>query len=125
MNGLKNFLLFIDQNYVSIVVCIGLIVGIYKKVQSFLNKSDEEKIVIIKQEIQQTMLKMISDAEENYAEWNKAGSIKRSQVIKEIYERYPILSKAVDQTAMIAWIDNEIDNSLKVLREIIKNNTNE
>ena len=69
------------------------------------------------------MLKMISDAEANYADWNKAGEIKRSQVIKEIYERYPILSKAINQEEMIAWIDNEIDNSLKTLREIIKVNS--
>jgi hypothetical protein len=51
------------------------------------------------------MLKMITTAEEDFKEWNEAGSIKRSQVIKEVYEKYPILSKAVNQEQMIAWID--------------------
>lgn len=122
MNGIQNFLRFINENYVSILVIIGLLVGAYKKIANFLGKTDEEKIEIVKQQIQQTMLKMITDAETDYADWNEAGSIKRSQVIAEIYARYPILSKAIDQTTMIAWIDNEINNSLKTLRSIIKEN---
>lgn len=125
MKGIQSFLEFIYNNYVSIAVCLGLIVGIVKKVQDFFSKTDEERIEIVKKEIQQTMLKMISDAEANYADWNKAGEIKRSQVIKEIYERYPILSKAINQEEMVAWIDSEIDNSLKTLREIIKVNSAE
>lgn len=125
LNGINKFLMLINDNWTTIAVCLGLLIGVIKKVQSFIEKTDEEKIEIVKKEIQQTMLKMISDAEENYAEWNKAGSIKRSQVIREIYERYPILSKAIDQTEMVAWIDVEIDNSLKTLREIIKNNKQE
>lgn len=123
MKGIQSFLELINNNWTSILVCIGLVIGIIKKVVDFFSKTDEERIEIVKKEIQQTMLKMISDAEANYADWNKAGEIKRSQVIKEIYERYPILSKAINQEEMIAWIDNEIDNSLKTLREIIKVNS--
>lgn len=125
MKGIQSFLEFINKNWTTIVVCLGLLIGIVKKVQDFFSKTDEERIEIVKKEIQQTMLKMISDAEANYADWNKAGEIKRSQVIKEIYERYPILSKAINQEEMVAWIDSEIDNSLKTLREIIKINSAE
>lgn len=125
LNGINRFLMLINDNWTTIAVMLGLLFGIYKKVQSFISKSDDEKIEIVKKEIQETMLKMISDAEQNYADWNKAGSIKRSQVIREIYERYPILSKAIDQEAMIAWIDKEIDNSLKTLREIVQANKTE
>jgi len=122
LNGINRFLMLINDNWTTIAVMLGLLFGIYKKVQSFISKSDDEKIEVVKKEIQETMLKMISDAEQNYADWNKAGSIKRSQVIREIYERYPILSKAIDQEAVIAWIDKEIDNSLKTLREIVQAN---
>lgn len=125
MKGIQSFLEFINKNWTTIAVCLGLLIGIVKKVQDFFSKTDEERIEIVKKEIQQTMLKMISDAEANYADWNKAGEIKRSQVIKEIYERYPILSKAINQEEMVAWIDSEIDNSLKTLREIIKVNSAE
>ena len=38
--------------------------------------ADEEKIEIAKMQIQETILKMISDAEVDYEEWNKAGGYK-------------------------------------------------
>ena len=87
-----------------------------------MGKTDEEKMEIAKKQIQQTMLKMITEAEINYDQWNEAGSIKRSQVIEDIYTKYPILSKVADQENVIAWIDDEINNSLKTLREIVKSN---
>ena len=71
------------------------------------------------------MLKMVSEAEVDYEDWNKAGSIKRSQVIKKIFEMYPILSKAIDQQAVIGWVDYQIDSSLQTLSEVIKENIKE
>ena len=120
--GIQNFLQIINDNWTTIIVIIGLIVAIVKKAKDYLSKSDEEKIEIAKMQIQETILKMISDAEVDYEEWNKAGSIKRSQVINEIFEKYPILSKVTDQSQIIEWIDNTIDESLKTLREIVSNN---
>ena len=35
---------------------------------------------------------------------------------------YPVLSKAINQEELIAWIDSEIDNSLKTLRDVIEIN---
>ena len=122
MKGLQNFLLMLNQHWVEIAVIIGLIVSLVQKIKSYLGKTDEEKMAIAKKQIQQTMLKMITEAEINYDAWNEAGSIKRSQVIDEIYEKYPILSKMVNQDSVIAWIDEEINNSLKTLREIVKSN---
>lgn len=122
LTGLQNFLNIINDNWTTILVCAGLIVGIVKKTQDYLSKSDDEKIKIAKAQIKQVILKKISDAEVDYEEWNKAGSIKRSQVISEIYKEYPILSKVVDQTESIEWIDSEIDVTLKTLRSIIKEN---
>lgn len=122
LDGIKNFLQLINDNWVTITVIIGLSLGIYKKVKDYFNKSDEEKIEIAKKQISQIMLKKISDAEKDYEEWNKAGSIKRSQVIEQIYRDYPILEKVMSQDELIAWIDTEIDNALPTLREIWKQN---
>lgn len=122
MEGLQKFLQLLNDNWTSILVCIGLVIGIVKKTQDYMSKSQDEKIEIAKKQIQKTILKMISDAEVDWQEWSKAGSIKRAQVIKQIYEEYPILSKVVDQKALTEWIDEQIDSALDTLREIVKTN---
>ena len=104
------------------MVIIGLIIGIWKKIESYLKKSDDEKIAIAKQQISQAVLRLISEAERDYGTWREAGQIKRSKVIQEIYQEYPILSKIADQDELIKWIDAEIDNALKELRKVIKAN---
>lgn len=123
LNGLQNFLEFINNNWTTIIVIIGLLIAIYRKAKDFFSKSNDEKVAIAKAQIKETMLRMVTEAEVTYEEWNKAGSIKRSQVIEEIYKEYPILSKVVDQTALVEWIDETIDESLKTLREIVSSNT--
>ncbi|MCM1232645.1 MAG: hypothetical protein NC489_21170 [Ruminococcus flavefaciens] len=125
LDGVKNFLLLINDNWTSLVVLAGVILALYKKVKVYFNKSDEEKIAIAKKHIQETMLKMIGDAEEDYAEWNKAGSLKRAQVIKQIFAENPILSKAVDQDGLIKWLDDTIDDALVTLRKIVEENKEE
>lgn len=122
MEGLQKFLQLLNDNWTSILVCIGLVIGIVKKTQDYMSKSQDEKIEIAKKQIQTTILKMISDAEVDWQEWSRAGSIKRAQVIKQIYEEYPILSKVVDQKALTEWIDEQIDSALDTLREIVKTN---
>lgn len=125
LNGIQNFLEFINYNWTSIMVVIGLFIGVGKKVTDYFGKSNEEKIAIAKTQIQETMLRMITDAEMDFNEWNKAGSIKRSQVIEEVYASYPILSKVASQDEIIKWIDEQIDKSLETLREIIAENSAE
>lgn len=122
MEGLQKFLQLMNDNWTSILVCVGLVIGIVKKTRDYMSKSQDEKIDIAKKQIQTTILKMISDAEVDWQEWSKAGSIKRAQVIKQIYEEYPILSKVVDQEALTEWIDEQIDSALDTLREIVKTN---
>ena len=122
LKGIENFLTYINNNWTAIAVCIGLAIGVYKKISGYLNLTNEEKIKIAQEQIRETMLKFISDAEMDYSDWNKSGSIKRAQVIKDIYDKYPVLSKAANQEDVIKWIDKEIDNSLTTLRDIISKN---
>ena len=119
LNGIKNFLEFVDANWMNLVIIAGLLIGLYQKISTYLKKSNEEKVEIAKHQIREIMLKMISDAECDYDEWNKSGAIKRSQVIKKIYEMYPILSKVVNQKELTEWIDAEIDDSLETLNDIV------
>jgi len=125
LNGLNRFLEFISNNWTAIMVTIGLIIGLVKKVKSYVVKSNEEKVEIAKSYIRESILKLITDAEMDFEEWNKAGSIKRSQVIARVYAEYPILKKIANQEEIIQWIDKEIDNSLNTLREIIAGNKTE
>lgn len=122
LDGIKNFLLFLNDNWTSIAVILGLIAGLYQKIKTYVKQSDAQKIEAAKVRISAVVLKLISDAEVDYESWNQAGSIKRSQVIQRIFQDYPILSKAVDQEAVIAWIDDQINGSLKELRKIVAQN---
>lgn len=122
LNGLKNFLQIINDNWTTILVIIGLLIGLLKKIENYISKSDEEKIEIAKKQIANAILEKITIAEQSYSEWSKAGQIKRSKVIAELYQEYPILSKVVDQAALTAYIDKQIDESLKILRETLEKN---
>ena len=122
LNGIKNFLSLINDNWTTILVIIGLALALWKKIESYLKLSTDKKIEIAKKQISENILKLITQAEKDYAEWEKAGSIKRSEVISEIYKEYPILAKVVNQEELVKWIDEQIDNALPTLREIIKQN---
>lgn len=122
LNGIQNFLQFINNNWTTIVVIISLIIAIGKKTYDYFSKSDEERIEVAKKQISEICLKLISDAEVNYESWNKAGSIKRAQVIQKIFADYPILAKVTDQEKLVEWIDETIDTSLKELRKIVADN---
>lgn len=118
LKGLQNFLMFINDNWTAIIIMVGLILGIIQKIKHYIQLSTDEKIEIAKKQISERILKLISDAEENYKEWESAGEIKRSEVIAKIYDDYPVLSKVVDQDTLIEWIDEQIDNALPTLREL-------
>lgn len=122
LHSIQNLLQFLNDNWASITIIIGLSISLTRNVKDYLEKSNDEKIAIAKSQIHETVLKMITDAEEYYDEYKKSGSIKRSQVIGEIFNNYPILSKVVDQEELIKWIDNEIDNALITLRKVIEEN---
>lgn len=122
LDGLKNFLQLINDNWTLIIIIIALLVSIISKVKSFLSKSDEEKIEIAKKQVREYILGLITQAEIDYEAWSKAGSIKRSEVIAEVFKQFPILSKVTNQEELIAWLDQIIDEALVELRKIIEQN---
>lgn len=122
LNGVKNFLQMINDNWTTILVIAGFVVAIVKKTKDWMAKSEEEKIAIAKEQITNTVLKLITNAEKEYGDWSKSGKIKRAEVIDMVYTKYPILSKVANQEELIAFIDDAIDNALKTLREIVEEN---
>lgn len=119
LDGIKNFIQFINDNWTTIVVIISVVIAIVQKVRSYFTKSKDERINIAKAQIQEIVLKLVSDAETDYEDWNKAGSIKRGQVIQKIFADYPILSKVANQDELIKWIDDNIDEALKKLHKVV------
>lgn len=119
LNGLQNLLQFINDNWGIFVLLISIIVSIVVKIREFLSQNTDKQVEIIKNQLSEIMLKLITDAEKDYADWAKSGEIKRSQVIKNIFTLYPILGKVIDQAELITWIDEQINVSLKNLREIV------
>lgn len=125
MKSLQNFLEFLNENFTAILVCIGLAIMLFKKVKSYLAKSDDEKIEIALNQLRETMLKFVTESEKEYSDLAKSGSIKRAQVIDKVYQQYPILQKAVDQAELVKLLDEAIDSALPQLREVLKETNKE
>lgn len=119
MEGMKNFLDAIYENWTLIMIFIGIIVSLYNRYQKYSSLSKEEKIESAKKILQETILSYIREAENNYCNIKKSGQIKRAEVIANIYHDYPALSLVADQKKVIEWLDQLIDNSLITLREIL------
>lgn len=122
MDGFMNFLMFVNNHWTEIIVIIGLLLAVGKKVATYLNMSDDEKIAIAKKQLGETMLKLVTQAEKDYNAWVQAGAVKRSEVIDAIFQKYPILNRVTDQEALIAEIDKMIDAALVEMREIFSKN---
>lgn len=82
LDGIKNFLLFVNEHWTEILAVVGLALVTWKRLKEYLQKTDEEKIQIAKTQIKETILRLVTQAEEDYADWVKAGAVKRAQVIE-------------------------------------------
>lgn len=123
LTGIKNFLELINENWTLITVIIGLGILVFNKVKGYLSLSDQEKIDLALEQVRIVVLEMVAEAEIAWSEYKKAGSIKRSEVIKRIFDEYPVLSKFTDQEQLLNMLDEMIDESLVTLRQVIEENT--
>lgn len=125
MEGLKNLLQFINDNWASLVVIFSLGFAIYMKATKFINdwktKTTEEKVEAAKKAISSYILVLVSQAEIKWKEEGyKLGPVKRAQVIKAIYEKYPILEDVTNQKDLLNFIDEQINEALKIVRENLR-----
>lgn len=123
LNGIKNFLEFINQNWTLITVVIGLGILAYTRVKDYLSLSKEQKVNVALNQIRNVALKLVTDAEEDYEKWSKSGAIKRSDVLKRIYADFPILNQVADQETLLETLDAIIDDALDEMRRIIEEKT--
>lgn len=113
MQSIVNLLQFLNNNWSMIIIIIGLGLTLYKKIKSYLKLSTQQKIDVAWQQIEEIIMKLVSDAELDWKDFSKAGQIKRSAVIEKIYKDYPILNKIMDQDEVLKKIDELIDEALK------------
>lgn len=120
LTSIQKLLQYVNDNWTTIIIIFSCALSLAVKIRDYVKLSEEEKINIAKQQVRETMLKLVTDAEEDYLEWVNAGSIKRSQVIENIFAMYPVLSKVANQEELIVWIDEAIDEALKTMRDIFE-----
>lgn len=117
INGVKNFLQVVNDNWTTIVVIIGLLITLYKKIKTYLKLSHDQKVELAWSYVKETILANVTYAEKD-EEWAKAGSIKRASVINQIFADYPILRTVTDSETVIYKINVLIDESLAELKKI-------
>ena len=136
MEGIKNFLQLINDNWTTITTILILLFAIYTKAKKFYSdwkaKTEEEKqkaieeakqiaIINAKNALADFILVLVSKAEiEWQSEEGKLGKVKRAQVIAEIYAKYPILEEVEDKDALLEYIDTLIAEALKTVRKEIR-----
>ena len=123
LTGINNVLMLINDHWTEITILIGMALILYKKIRAYLAKSKEEKMEIALKQAREIILDRVTAAEIDYANWKKAGAIKRAQVLDEIFAAYPILGKITNQEEVIKKLDEYIDEALETLREVIETNT--
>lgn len=132
MDGIKHFLELLNENWPTIVAIAGLLYAIYLKAkktwETWQAMTEEEKqkeldrqIEIAWQLLGEVILSLVSQAELDwYSEDGKLGQIKRSQVISQVFEMFPVLSYFTDQEELMKYIDKLIDEALIIVREKIR-----
>lgn len=120
MTSLTNLLNFLEENWSHIIIFIAIAFTIYKRWQYFSKLSEKEKVDVAITIVSQIILEKLACAEDEWSKYKKTGTIKRSKVINEIYEQYPILKTYADQEYIINKIDDFIDEGLKNLEKTIK-----
>ena len=125
MEGLSNTLQFIQNNWSNIIVIFFILIIIITKVLNYFNLSNEGKVEIALNIVKNELLKLMCEAEVKWAKYKKSGELKKSYVISEIYDRYPVLSDYINQDELIEKITNMIDENMDKMNKIINNINND
>lgn len=123
MQGIDNFIKFLAENWTFIVIIISIIIKAAVSVSDFLKKSKDERKAAAWSELSRIALSLVSDAETAWG--SKTGEIKKSEVVKKIYDKLPALSEIANEAETSEQIDKIIDDALDQMREILKNKENE
>ena len=121
MTSIINLFKLISDEWMTIIFIILLVVVGIRKVISFLKMDKAKKLDIILKLVKEEILSIMAEAEVNWKDYSKSGEIKKSEVISKIYERFPILSKYINQEELIQEISDMIDEEKSKMDKIINN----
>lgn len=121
LTAVENFLKFINNNWTTIIIIIGLLIALYEKIMKYLKLSKQEKVETTLKIVKEEMLKRMSDAELEWKGYKDSGQLKKSQVIAEIYQEHPELKKYVNQDELIKMIEHIIDDNMAGMNKVINN----
>jgi vancomycin resistance protein YoaR len=121
LTAVENFLKFINNNWTTIIIIIGLLIALYEKIMKYLKLSKQEKVETALKIVKEEMLKRMSDAELEWKGYKDSGQLKKSQVIAEIYQEHPELKKYVNQDELIKMIEQIIDDNMAEMNKVINN----
>lgn len=121
MEGILNLLKWINDNWAFVIIIIALGLGLYRKIDNYLSLSSEEQINEALKAVKGIILSKMATAELQWEDYKKSGALKRSEVIAEIYNEFPILKEAVDQEKLIEAITKMIDDEMINMNKIINN----
>ena len=124
MKSLVQVLQFINDNYMLILTCLAIIVGIFVKVWKFHKQSTQAKKEALKDEItnitkyiNECLKHLVTQAEQKYGDGT--GKIKRSEVFRELLKLFPSLEDyIIDGDITTEVIGDLIDEAVDYMNEL-------
>lgn len=104
-----------------IAICVFILAGA-KIGLTYIDKIRSMNIQSILAIVKASVLKLMTDAEIDFANYKKSGEIKKSQVISNIYKQFPELQKVKDQGELQKELSDIIEGEMEKIREF---NTNQ
>ena len=121
MTGFNNFIHLIQSQWTNIVVVIAIIATVVKTALSYSSMTEEQRVQSALKVVKEELMRLMCQAEIQWKDYKKSGDLKRSQVIKDIYNQFPFLSKYMDQDRLVKtiyeMIDKQMDNMDNLLNK--------
>lgn len=108
----------IDVALIAIFILLAISIAIINIVH-FSKLTREEQVEAILKVIKVEVIKLMADAELDWSHIEKAGEIKKAEVISKIYDKFPILSKYMNQEELLKRISNIIEKEKERMDRII------
>lgn len=118
MSGIVNFLNFIKDNWTTIITIVGLLLWVGMKIKDYIKLSKEEKINMALNNAKKICLSLVTKAEELFG--SNTGKIKKSYVIDELFNKYPILQEVTNKEDFEKELDKIIEDSLAQMKQIME-----
>jgi len=117
LEGIKNLLSLVTANWALITVIIGLGIGIYARVKTYLKLTNDQKVNLAFTSVSKIILDLVTNAQDKFGV--DMNVIKRSNVLSAIYSQFPILTEVMDQDTVTAKIDKLIDDAIAEMKEVL------